>query len=75
MLLQLKGGKEPSFRGKTLWRQQKEARRNARSLAAEMPGAANVHLLPSGHSLRNAMKKLICKKFASRKGAKNNMTT
>ena len=70
MLLQLKGGKEPSFSGKTLWRQQKEAQKNVRSLAAEMPGAANFHTLPSGHSLRDAMKKLICRKYASRKGAK-----
>ncbi len=43
---------------------------NVRSLAAEMPDAANFHLLPSGHSLCNAMKKLICKKLASRKEAK-----
>ena len=35
-----------------------------------MPGAANFHSLPSGHSLRDAMKKLICRKYASRKGAK-----
>lgn len=67
MLLQLKGGKEPSFSGKTLWRQQKEAQRNVRTLAAEMPGAANFHSLPSGHSLRDAMKTLICKKFVTRK--------
>jgi hypothetical protein len=70
MLLQLKGGKEPSFSGKSLWRRQKELRRSIRALAAEMPGASNFHLLPSGNSLRDAMKKLICKKFAKRKGAK-----
>jgi len=70
MLLQLKGGKEPSFTGKALWRQQKEARKNVRTLAAEMPGAANFHSLPSGHSLRDAWKKLICKKFIGRKGEK-----
>ena len=70
MLLQLKGGKEPSFSGKTLWRQQKEARKNVRTLASEMPGAANFHSLPSGQSLRDAFKKLICKKFIGRKGAK-----
>ena len=73
MMLQIKGGKEPSFSGETLWRQQKEARRNVRSLAAKMPGAASFHSLPSGNSLRNAMKKLICKKFVARKGAKNTM--
>ena len=70
MMLQLKGGKEPSFSGKMLWRQQKEARKNVRSLAAEMPGAASFNSLPSGNSLRDAMKKLICKKFVARKGAK-----
>ncbi|KAL7444393.1 hypothetical protein ACHAXH_009993 [Discostella pseudostelligera] len=70
MLLQLKGGKEPSFSGKTLWRQQKEARKSVRTLAAEMPGATNFHSLPSGHSLRDAMKRLVCKKFIVRKGAK-----
>ena len=36
MLLQLKGGKEPSFCGKTLWRQQKETQKNVRTLASEI---------------------------------------
>ena len=70
MLLQLKGGKEASFSGKTLWRQHKEVKRGVRALAAEMPGASNFHSLPSGTSLRDAMKKLICQKYAARKGAK-----
>ena len=70
MLWQLKGGREPSFSGKTLWRQYKEVKKGVRALAAEMPGASNFHSLPSGTSLRDAMKKLICKKYAARKGAK-----
>ena len=37
---------------------------------AETPGASNFHSLPNGTSLRDAMKKLICKKFAARKGGK-----
>jgi hypothetical protein len=69
-LLQLKGGREPSFSGKTLWRQYKEVKKGVRGLAGEMPGASNFHSLLSGTSLRDAMKKLICKKFAGRKGAK-----
>ena len=70
MLLQLKGGQTTTFTGKSLWRQQREARKLVRAIAAEMPGAANFHSLPSGNSLRYAMKTLICKKFAKRKGAK-----
>ncbi len=70
IFLQLKGGREPSFSGKTLWRQYKEVKKGVRALAAEMPGASNFHSLPSGTSLRDAMKKLICKKFAGRKGKK-----
>jgi hypothetical protein len=72
MLLQLKGAKaaEAVFSGKSLWRQQKEVRKCVKNLAAEMPGASNFHCLPSGQSLRDAFKKLICKKFATRKGAK-----
>ncbi len=70
MLLQLKGKQTTTFTGKSLWRQQKDARKCVRSLAGEMPGAANFHSIPSGNSLRDAMKTLICKKFARRKGAK-----
>jgi hypothetical protein len=45
-------------------------KRNVRNLSAEMPGATNFHSLPSGNSIRGAIKKLICKKYAKRKGAK-----
>jgi hypothetical protein len=69
MMLQLKGKQTTTFTGKSLWRQQKDARKCVRSLAGEMPGAANFHSIPSGLSLRDAMKTLICKKFAKRKGA------
>ena len=44
--------------------------RHVRNLSAEMPGATNFYSLPSGNSLRDAMKYLICKKYAKRKGAK-----
>ncbi len=72
MLLQLKGAKaaEAAFTGKSLWRQKKKVCRSVKNLAAEMPGASNFHCIPSGQSLRDAFKKLICKKFAMRKGAK-----
>ena len=72
MLLQLKGAKaaEAAYTGKSLWRQQKEARRSVKNLAAEMPGASNFHCISSGQSLRDAFKKIICKKFSTRKGAK-----
>ncbi len=35
-----------------------------------MPGATNFHSIPSGNSLQDVMKTLICNKFAKRKGAK-----
>ena len=72
MLLQLKGAKaaEAAFTGKSLWSQQKEVHKSVKNLAVEMPGASNLYCIPSGQSLRDAFKKLICKKFATRKGAK-----
>ena len=69
-LLQLKGGQGVSFTGTSLWRQYAVIRKHVRNLSAEMPGATNFHSLPSGNSLRDAMKKLICKKYVKRKGAK-----
>ncbi len=68
--LQLKGGQGVSFTGTSLWRQYAVIKKHVCNLAAEMPGATNFHSLPSGNSLRNAMKKLICKKYAKRKGSK-----
>ncbi len=70
MLLQLKGGKakDAVFTGKTLWRQQKEVCTSVKKLGSEMLGATSFHCLPSGHSLRDAFKKSICKKFVARKG-------
>jgi hypothetical protein len=72
MLLQLKGAKaaEAAFTGKSLWRQQKEVCRSVKNLAVEMPGASHFHCIPSGQSLRDAFKKLICKTFVTRKGVK-----
>lgn len=66
------GGKAKNavFTGKTLWRQQKEVHKSGKNLASEMPGATSFHCHPSGLSLRDAFKKLICKKFAARKGIK-----
>ena len=66
MTLNYKGGKEPVCNGKSLWRQQKEVRKNVRNLAAEMPGAANFNLMPSGTGLRDAWQKLIVKKYTTR---------
>jgi hypothetical protein len=70
MLLQLKGGQGVAFTGASLWRQYAVIKRHVRNLSAEMPGATNFYSLPSGNSLRDAMKYLICKKYAKRKGAK-----
>ena len=66
MSLNYKGAKEPVCNGKSLWRQQKEVRKNVRNLAGEMPGAANFNVMPSGTGLRDAWQKLIIKKFQTR---------
>ena len=54
MSLNYKGAKEQVCNGKSLWRQQKEVRKNVRNLAGEMPGASSFNVMPSGTGLHDA---------------------
>ena len=41
-------------------------RKNVHNLAAEMPGAANFDVMPSGTGLHDAWEKIIIKKFTTK---------